>query len=125
MPGLRLAVSRKKHRHHAAEPAAANQDSARSQGTPHASRAALIGVLAIGTAVIAGLLWWWTRADFNSVPAQAARSEVASVPPTERAQYVDEQQCVACHGAQARSWQGSHHDLAMQEATAATVLGDF
>jgi len=33
--------------------------------------------------------------------------------------------CGACHPAQAALWAGSHHDLAMQEATAATVLGDF
>lgn len=30
-----------------------------------------------------------------------------------------------CHQAEHSLWQGSHHDLAMQEPTAATVLGDF
>ena len=33
--------------------------------------------------------------------------------------------CVSCHSAQADLWTGSHHDLAMQEATPGTVLGDF
>jgi predicted CXXCH cytochrome family protein len=33
--------------------------------------------------------------------------------------------CSSCHAAEYRAWRGSHHDLAMQEATAATVLGDF
>ncbi len=33
--------------------------------------------------------------------------------------------CVSCHSAQAELWTGSHHDLAMQEATPETVLGDF
>ncbi len=33
--------------------------------------------------------------------------------------------CVSCHAAEAERWAGSHHDLAMQEATAETVLGDF
>ena len=33
--------------------------------------------------------------------------------------------CVSCHAAEAERWTGSHHDLAMQEATAETVLGDF
>ncbi len=39
--------------------------------------------------------------------------------------FVDEAQCASCHPAQASAWQGSHHDLAMQEATEASVLGDF
>lgn len=33
--------------------------------------------------------------------------------------------CASCHAAEAERWAGSHHDLAMQEATAETVLGDF
>jgi tetratricopeptide (TPR) repeat protein len=32
---------------------------------------------------------------------------------------------VECHADQQAAWTGSHHDLAMQEATAATVLGNF
>ncbi|NNL99586.1 MAG: hypothetical protein HKO62_02465, partial [Gammaproteobacteria bacterium] len=39
--------------------------------------------------------------------------------------YVGSEACTGCHAAQARAWAGSHHDLAMQPATAATVLGDF
>src|SRR3990172_8703452 len=30
-----------------------------------------------------------------------------------------------CHAAEVKAWQGSDHDLAMQEATERTVLGDF
>lgn len=33
--------------------------------------------------------------------------------------------CASCHAAEAELWAGSHHDLAMQEATAETVVGDF
>jgi len=33
--------------------------------------------------------------------------------------------CTSCHAEQAESWQGSHHDLAMQLPTADSVLGDF
>ncbi|HKY61376.1 MAG TPA: multiheme c-type cytochrome [Gemmatimonadota bacterium] len=33
--------------------------------------------------------------------------------------------CAECHAAQAAAWRGSHHDLAMQEATGEAVLGDF
>jgi len=41
------------------------------------------------------------------------------------ATYVGSAQCVTCHAAQADSWRTSHHALAMQPATAATVVGDF
>lgn len=33
--------------------------------------------------------------------------------------------CADCHAAQADAWQGSHHDLAIQVADEASVLGDF
>ena len=33
--------------------------------------------------------------------------------------------CGGCHAQEAERWRGSHHDLAMQEATGASVLGDF
>jgi len=39
--------------------------------------------------------------------------------------YVDSRTCAECHDQEARLWSGSHHDLAMQEATEETVLGDF
>lgn len=40
-------------------------------------------------------------------------------------QYVSEESCAGCHAAQHKAWTGSHHDLAMQEASEQTVLGDF
>jgi len=39
--------------------------------------------------------------------------------------YVGVESCSGCHEEQYRAWRGSHHDLAMQHATPATVLGDF
>ena len=41
------------------------------------------------------------------------------------ANYVGRQACVSCHAEQDKLWQGSHHDLSMQEANQQTVLGDF
>ena len=40
-------------------------------------------------------------------------------------QWLGNDRCTACHEQQAKDWQGSHHDLAMQVATVDTVLGDF
>ena len=39
--------------------------------------------------------------------------------------FVGRAQCAPCHAREDSLWRGSHHDLAMQPATAATVLGDF
>ena len=50
----------------------------------------------------------------------------AATPPGEpRAHYVADIRCAACHPRQAAAWKGSKHDLAMQPASPATVLGDF
>jgi hypothetical protein len=43
----------------------------------------------------------------------------------EPASYVGAQACAGCHAEQFDSWKGSHHALAMQKPTEATVLGDF
>lgn len=39
--------------------------------------------------------------------------------------FVSSHACAECHQDQFDRWQGSHHDLAMQEANDQTVLGDF
>ncbi|AFY20022.1 tetratricopeptide repeat protein [Pseudomonas sp. UW4] len=58
-----------------------------------------------------------------SPPAvQPAKPQPVAVAP---AKMVDEQQCQGCHGEQVKDWQGSHHQLAMQQANADTMLGDF
>src|SRR6516164_182123 len=41
------------------------------------------------------------------------------------AAFVGAQACAGCHTAQFDAWKGSHHALAMQTATTATVLGEF
>ncbi len=60
------------------------------------------------------------------VPVQVQQSRPAaaesSSPPL---RYVGRQTCIPCHQEQNNLWLGSHHDLAMQEANAQTVLGDF
>ena len=66
-------------------------------------------------------------ADFSV----AAEGAAAMAPDTRldpmRAQrgYVGATVCGECHEKELALWRGSHHDLAMTRATAATVLGDF
>ncbi len=58
----------------------------------------------------------------------AAPAPAAPVGASERSDapgFVTSSACAACHAEVTERWHGSHHDLAMQEATEATVLGDF
>lgn len=48
-----------------------------------------------------------------------------AIPADVQATYVGRSQCIDCHKDQADAFAGSHHDLAMDLATEATVLGDF
>ncbi|MCH2100935.1 MAG: ammonia-forming cytochrome c nitrite reductase subunit c552 [Planctomycetes bacterium] len=41
------------------------------------------------------------------------------------ARYVGAARCASCHPTEHALWQGSHHDLAMQEVNEQTVLGNF
>ena len=42
-----------------------------------------------------------------------------------KAEFVASKACAGCHAKEYEAWQGSHHDLAMQEASDQTVLGNF
>jgi predicted CXXCH cytochrome family protein len=86
-----------------------------------------IGVLLVAVAAIGWFLLYSTPAPINTVPVstptvQPAKAQPVVVTP---AKMVDEQQCRGCHSEQMKDWQGSHHQLAMQEANAETMLGDF
>src|SRR5271165_5027714 len=50
-----------------------------------------------------------------------ARADDAAPPPA----FVGSAVCAGCHQAQAKLWNGSHHQLAMDHATDKSVLGDF
>ena len=60
-------------------------------------------------------------------PSPGAAPEPGS-PATEKTPlpaFVGAGACTGCHEQEHRAWLGSHHQLAMQPATGATVLGDF
>jgi tetratricopeptide (TPR) repeat protein len=72
--------------------------------------------------VFAGVGVWWAQRPIDSphtVPLVERKLVLAA--PT----YVGRAGCVECHADQDRSWRGSHHNLAMQEATETSVLGNF
>ncbi|SDZ50243.1 tetratricopeptide repeat protein [Pseudomonas sp. NFIX28] len=86
-----------------------------------------IGVLLVAVAAIGWFLLRSTPSPIKTVPlstpvVQQATPQPVAVAP---AKMVDEQQCQGCHSEQTKHWQGSHHQLAMQQASAETMLGDF
>ena len=75
-------------------------------------------------ASVVAMIWQIKRPPVvdSAMPAQVAAAKPATVA---RAAYVGGASCTACHAEQFEQWQGSHHDLAMQEVSAHSVLGDF
>ncbi len=60
-----------------------------------------------------------------SACAREGASDAPTTVPFGQADYVSDASCAACHAYEFQQWTGSHHDLAMQEPTEETVLGDF
>jgi predicted CXXCH cytochrome family protein len=56
---------------------------------------------------------------------QRADPEVHPGPGSELSAFAGSGSCLSCHAREAELWAGSHHDLAMQPASAGSVLGDF
>lgn len=71
-------------------------------------------IAGLSVAIIAGIVLW--RHRMNSATANAKTPS-----PT----YVGQSHCAECHAAEAQAWRASHHALAMQSATDASMLGNF
>ena len=63
----------------------------------------------------------WIAACSDSDERRASTAGESTVEAT----FVGRESCAPCHETANRLWEGSHHDLAMQEANERTVLGDF
>ncbi len=57
--------------------------------------------------------------------AGCSKQPVETMEPQADPTFVGSQRCASCHQKEHELWRGSHHDLAMQVASDATVLGDF
>src|SRR5882672_10754109 len=102
-------MSRKKRR---PSPPAAAASRAPSSSSQKARSNWLFAAAAIVLLLGAGT--WWAY--------KSATSESKSAANTAGATFVDEAGCVGCHAEQHKAWQGSHHDRAMEEPNASTVL---
>lgn len=65
--------------------------------------------------LLAAALGWKLLRDSATYPAATSQAVA----------YVGDRSCAECHAGESRDWQHSHHQRAMQPATADTVLGDF
>ena len=74
-------------------------------------------VIALGAVVVAGM---YLSERTTRIDEPDPREILA-----DRATFVGGAACTTCHEDQTSLWSGSHHDLAMQVADEATVLGDF
>lgn len=102
-------------------------------GSPRRSPAT--AVLAVVLDARVGLAYRLTamRARLRNPLFVAALVVLATLPAPVRAEgakpaavkFVGRAACEPCHAPQAKAWQGSRHDLAMQEARDGTVLGNF
>ena len=81
--------------------------------------------LAVALLTAVAALVWQTKRPSVIESALPEQSSVARPATVIGATYAGSASCAACHAGQYEQWQGSHHDLAMQEANAQSVLGDF
>jgi predicted CXXCH cytochrome family protein len=86
------------------------------------SRKTLLPVLAtLLLCAVVAVAWHYNR----PVPATPAIPALTPAAEPAAATYAGSASCAACHTTQFGQWQGSHHDLAMQEASLESVLGNF
>ncbi len=93
--------------------------------TPSYNRLYCVIATAAAVALIGLWLFLQAPAPTPAVVQRAAPQAVERPLALPAATLVDEGACQGCHVSEVKDWQGSHHQMAMQTATAETVLGDF
>ena len=79
--------------------------------------------LLIALLIIVNIAAWLQNC--GSEKSKEATSNEKHPPINLEKQYLGSESCALCHQKEFQDWQNSHHDLAMQVATAATLLADF
>jgi Flp pilus assembly protein TadD len=80
-----------------------------------ATRRRVLALLALAVGGLVAVIVWW-------LPGPRGGASSSAPPPLD---WVGVEGCEGCHEDETELWRGSHHDLAMAEATEETVLGDF
>jgi Flp pilus assembly protein TadD len=89
---------------------------------PVRGKGRIVVMLAAAALVCAGSGGCRGRAD---APSGSAKPTPSGPGAGASATFVGREACKDCHAEEYRRWKGSHHDLAMREATEKTVLGNF
>jgi predicted CXXCH cytochrome family protein len=79
----------------------------------------------VPVSLVAALLLLVLAGSGECAGAAAAGTQPGPASKSADGGYVGSATCRSCHEAEYSAWKGSDHDLAMQEANAATVRGDF
>jgi predicted CXXCH cytochrome family protein len=85
------------------------------------NRALVVGFGLSLVGAVAGLALTGATHLPGALAAETAPSPASPPAPT----YVGSEACAGCHQPEAKLWNGSHHQLAMDHATEKSVLGDF
>lgn len=113
----------RKRAHSSQHPAGRQHGTSASRGAEGAAShgtAWRIGAL-VGIALLGLVAWYLISArepGAGEPPVAGAGADVVAA-------YVGSPSCAQCHAAESQAWQASQHAVAMQHATASTVLGDF
>jgi predicted CXXCH cytochrome family protein len=75
--------------------------------------------------LVIGVVYFARTPPVAVIPPVPPVAKPEPAKPVATKEFVGASACKQCHQAEVAAWQGSHHDLAMQEANAQTVLGDF
>ena len=79
-------------------------------------------LLGVGSVIAVGLIIYLA---FHNRQPKTSDTTTRPAGPVMAATYVGAATCKGCHEAAYNAWRGSHHDLAMQEASDKSVLGNF
>lgn len=99
-------------------------DTQRDEPEGRKRRLALFGAFALIAAAIAGVIYFMPLSQQAPVTGPVAVKDKTASHSSHKS-YVGGSACMRCHRDEFEAWTGSHHALAMQEATAQTVLGAF
>ncbi|MEY3289728.1 MAG: hypothetical protein RLZZ419_1970 [Pseudomonadota bacterium] len=97
---------------------------AKSPGTGKGRIVVLLSILMLSGLVISVIYFIHTPSVIVIARAPLT-AKPKLVTPAAAMEYVGASSCKQCHQAEVEAWQGSHHNLTMQEANTQTVLGDF
>lgn len=105
------------------------ENQAKKEGIGKRRLVILLSCFLLVAALIAGIAYFASTPSIletspsPSVPAAVAQPEPS--PASRHSEYVGAKTCSQCHRDEFEAWTGSHHALAIQEANAQTVLGNF